>query len=99
MISHENILKFLGQSERRDNLSSLGSEYWLATEYHPKGSLYDYLKANLVSWENLCKIALSIGKGLGMVSYKIVITTILVTSILCKKLTAFLCFQKMIDKV
>ena len=62
MISHENILKFLGQSERRDNLSSLGSEYWLATEYHPKGSLYDYLKANLVSWENLCKIALSIGE-------------------------------------
>ena len=76
MISHENILKFLGQSERRDNLSSLGSEYWLATEYHPKGSLYDYLKANLVSWENLCKIALSIGKGLGMVSYKILIITI-----------------------
>ena len=26
--------------------------------------MYDFLKANLVSWDDLCKIALSIGKGL-----------------------------------
>jgi len=61
MTEHDNILKFLGEAERKDNM---GSEYWLGTQYHANGSLYDFLKANLVSWDDLCKIALSIGKGL-----------------------------------
>lgn len=58
---HDNILKFLGVDQRNENLET---EFWLATEYHEKGSLYDFLKTNTVSWEELCKIALSIGRGL-----------------------------------
>ena len=69
MMEKDSILKFLGVSERRDNLGQF--ECWLGTEYHPKGSLYDFLKANLVSWDDLCKIALSIGKGLAFLHEEI----------------------------
>merc|ERR1712115_571413 len=34
------------------------------TEYHAKGSLHDFLKANLLSWDQLCTIALNIANGL-----------------------------------
>ena len=61
MDNHENILKFLFVDQKNDNLET---EFWLATEYQDKGSLHDFLKANYVDWEQLCKIALSIGAGL-----------------------------------
>ena len=61
MDNHDNILKFLGVDQKHDNLEA---EFWLATEYHVKGSLHDFLKANTVSWDELCKISLSIGAGL-----------------------------------
>ena len=58
MSNHENILKFLGVSVVQEN-----SEFWLGTEYHAKGSLYSYLNSNLISWNELWKISLSIAKG------------------------------------
>ena len=58
MSNHENILKFLGVSVVQKN-----SEFWLGTEYHAKGSLYSYLNSNLISWNELWKISLSIAKG------------------------------------
>ena len=61
IVDHENILKFLGVTEQ-NNIQ--GTEYWLGTEYHRNGSLYDFLKINLISWKDFCTIILSIAKGL-----------------------------------
>ena len=62
MNNHDNILKCLGVDQRKGQ--SLEAEFWLVTEYHAKGSLHDFLKANLLSWDQLCTIALNIANGL-----------------------------------
>ncbi|PSN29434.1 Activin receptor type-2A [Blattella germanica] len=43
-MDHENILRFIGVEKRGDNLQA---EFWLITAFHEKGSLCDYLKANI----------------------------------------------------
>ncbi|XP_015120962.1 activin receptor type-2A [Diachasma alloeum] len=58
---HEDILHFIGSERNHDDLKT---EFWLVTVYHEKGSLYDYLKANVVTWSETCKIAESIARGL-----------------------------------
>uniref|UniRef100_A0AAX7V433 Serine/threonine-protein kinase receptor n=1 Tax=Astatotilapia calliptera TaxID=8154 RepID=A0AAX7V433_ASTCA len=60
-MKHENILHFIGAEKRNNNLDL---ELWLITAYHDKGSLTDYLKANVVSWNELCHIAQSAARGL-----------------------------------
>ena len=40
------------------------TEFWLITEYHTYGSLCDYLKSHTVTWQELCKIAESMSRGL-----------------------------------
>uniref|UniRef100_A0A3Q0RTG5 Serine/threonine-protein kinase receptor n=1 Tax=Amphilophus citrinellus TaxID=61819 RepID=A0A3Q0RTG5_AMPCI len=60
-MKHENILHFIGVEKRNNNLDL---ELWLITAYHDKGSLTDYLKANVVSWNELCHIAQSAARGL-----------------------------------
>ncbi|CAH8581722.1 unnamed protein product [Schistosoma bovis] len=39
-------------------------EYWLVTEYHPLGSVYDYLHAYDIQWIDLLKICIGIAQGL-----------------------------------
>ncbi|CAH8586992.1 unnamed protein product [Schistosoma bovis] len=39
-------------------------EYWLVTEYHPLGSVYDYLHAYDIQWIDLLKICTGIAQGL-----------------------------------
>ncbi|KAK3543951.1 hypothetical protein QTP70_031859 [Hemibagrus guttatus] len=58
---HENILHFIGAEKRGANLDT---ELWLITAYHEKGSLTDYLKANVVTWNELCHIAQTMARGL-----------------------------------
>ncbi|XP_066257083.1 activin receptor type-2A [Euwallacea similis] len=58
---HPNVLDYIGAEKRGDNLTS---EFWLITAYHEKGSLCDYLKAYTLTWQDLCKIAESMGRGL-----------------------------------
>uniref|UniRef100_A0AAQ6IDL6 Serine/threonine-protein kinase receptor n=1 Tax=Anabas testudineus TaxID=64144 RepID=A0AAQ6IDL6_ANATE len=58
---HENLLLFIGAEKRG---TSLDTELWLITAYHEKGSLTDYLKANTLSWYDLCVIAQSMSRGL-----------------------------------
>ena len=60
-VDHTNILKFLGVQTKRSNPIN---EFWLMTEFHEKGSLCDFLKYHLVSWEDLCKIARGMAAGL-----------------------------------
>ncbi|KAG7158928.1 activin receptor type-2A-like isoform X2 [Homarus americanus] len=60
-MSHENVLQFIGAEKHGDNYQA---EFWLITAYHERGSLCDYLKANLVTWNDLCKIGESMARGL-----------------------------------
>lgn len=60
-MDHENILRYIGVEKRGDNLNA---EFWLITAFHEKGSLCDYLKANIVTWAELCRIAQSMTRGL-----------------------------------
>ncbi|XP_019123596.1 activin receptor type-2A isoform X3 [Larimichthys crocea] len=60
-MKHENLLQFLGAERRGSNVEM---ELWLITAYHEKGSLTDYLKANVLSWSELCLIAQSMSRGL-----------------------------------
>ncbi|XP_070694810.1 activin receptor type-2A isoform X2 [Pempheris klunzingeri] len=58
---HENLLQFICAEKRG---SSLDVELWLITAYHEKGSLTDYLKANVLTWSELCVITQSMSRGL-----------------------------------
>lgn len=60
-MDHQDVLQFIGVEKRGDNLQA---EFWLITAYHEKGSLCDYLKANVVSWPEMCRIAESMARGL-----------------------------------
>ncbi|KAK0049949.1 activin receptor type-2A [Biomphalaria pfeifferi] len=60
-MKQENILHFIGSERREDTLTT---ELWLVTEFHEKGSLCDYLKANTVTWAQLCHIGQTMTRGL-----------------------------------
>ncbi|XP_071444797.1 activin receptor type-2A isoform X1 [Hetaerina americana] len=60
-MDHENILHFIGVEKRGDHLQT---EFWLITAFHEKGSLCDYLKANIVTWSEMCRIAETMARGL-----------------------------------
>lgn len=57
-MSHINILEFL-LSE-----SKLRKEFWMISSFHKNGSLSDYLKTNVLSWNDFCKISQSMANGL-----------------------------------
>lgn len=57
----DNILHFIGSGKKGDDLQA---EFWLVTAYHENGSLCDYLKTNVVTWADMCKIAESMARGL-----------------------------------
>lgn len=60
-MDHENILRYVGVEKRGDNLQA---EFWLITAYHEKGSLCDFLKANVLTWAELCHVAETMARGL-----------------------------------
>ncbi|XP_029386359.1 activin receptor type-2A isoform X2 [Echeneis naucrates] len=60
-MKHENLLQFIGAEKRGSNMEM---ELWLITAFHDKGSLTDYLKANVLSWSELCVVAQSMSRGL-----------------------------------
>ncbi|CAH8564209.1 unnamed protein product [Heterobilharzia americana] len=65
-LEHTNILKYYGADQVVVN-NSIGEnklEYWLITEYHPLGSVYDYLHVYSVQWIDLLKICIGIAQGL-----------------------------------
>ena len=61
-LEHKNILKFISAEEKQINQTAI--EYWLVLEYHENGSLYDYLKRNLITYSQLIEICLNIASGL-----------------------------------
>lgn len=68
LLNHENIVKFHGAHERSivdvENTESTMPDFWLIMEYMPCGTLQDYLKSNTFDFHSMCKIALSVAKGL-----------------------------------
>ena len=60
-MKHENILKFVAVEKHSDGQYT---EFWLITQYHENGSLADYLKGHVVSWQQLCDMAESMASGL-----------------------------------
>ncbi|XP_056594282.1 activin receptor type-2B [Triplophysa dalaica] len=60
-MKHENLLYYIGAERRGSNLET---EFWLITEFHERGSLTDHLKGNVVSWNDLCRIAETMACGL-----------------------------------
>ncbi|XP_037831943.1 activin receptor type-2A isoform X2 [Kryptolebias marmoratus] len=58
---HENLLQFIGAERRGSNMEL---ELWLITAYHDRGSVSDYLKANVLSWSELCLMAHTMSCGL-----------------------------------
>ena len=62
-MDHANVLKYLGVQTR--NQSDM-LQYWLITDFHERGSLSDFLRNNVVSWEDTCRIA----KGMQLSQYR-----------------------------
>ena len=60
-MNHDNILKFLGVEKRGENLQL---EFWLVTSFHENGSLCDFLKSNILTWEDMVRISMSMARGL-----------------------------------
>ena len=61
LLRHDNILGFFAS----DVFSNNGmTELWLITQYHPHGSLYDYLNLYTVSQNTMMKMAVAICRGL-----------------------------------
>lgn len=46
------------------NPPGVWTQLWMVFDYHPRGSLYDYLSRNVVKKEGLCKLTLSLASGL-----------------------------------
>lgn len=59
LMNNPDILRFIGVEKRGDNLQA---EFWLVTAFHERGSLCDFLKANLISWQELLNIAESMSR-------------------------------------
>ncbi|XP_049726736.1 activin receptor type-2B isoform X2 [Elephas maximus indicus] len=60
-MKHENLLQFIAAEKRGSNLDM---ELWLITAFHDKGSLTDYLKGNIITWNELCHVAETMSRGL-----------------------------------
>ncbi|XP_044020770.1 activin receptor type-2A-like [Aphidius gifuensis] len=59
-LKHDNILNFIGGNPYYSNDKP---EYWIITDYHENGSLYDYIKKNILNGNDMCKIAETMVKG------------------------------------
>ncbi|XP_058036709.1 activin receptor type-2B isoform X2 [Ahaetulla prasina] len=60
-MKHDNLLQFIAAEKRGTNLET---ELWLITAFHEKGSLTDYLKGNVLNWNELCHVAETMARGL-----------------------------------
>ncbi|XP_054643189.1 activin receptor type-1C isoform X2 [Dunckerocampus dactyliophorus] len=69
MLRHDNILGFIA-ADNKDNGS--WTQLWLVSEYHERGSLFDYLNRHTVSVESMMVLALSIASGLAHLHMEII---------------------------
>ncbi|XP_033226738.1 TGF-beta receptor type-1 isoform X2 [Belonocnema kinseyi] len=69
MLRHDNILGFIA-ADNKDN--GTWTQLWLITDYHEKGSLFDYLNRSTVDTNGMIRMALSIATGLSHLHMEIV---------------------------
>ncbi|XP_035734209.1 TGF-beta receptor type-1-like isoform X2 [Vespa mandarinia] len=69
MLRHDNILGFIA-ADNKDN--GTWTQLWLITDYHEKGSLFDYLNRLTVDTNGMIRMALSIATGLAHLHMEIV---------------------------
>ncbi|XP_035914613.1 TGF-beta receptor type-1 isoform X3 [Anopheles stephensi] len=69
MLRHENILGFIA-ADNKDN--GTWTQLWLVTDYHEKGSLFDFLTARCVDPDTMLEMAYSIATGLAHLHMDIV---------------------------
>ncbi|KAG5680347.1 hypothetical protein PVAND_009857 [Polypedilum vanderplanki] len=69
MLRHDNILGFIA-ADNKDN--GTWTQLWLVTDYHEKGSLFDYLNTHTVSPKEMVLMALTIATGLAHLHMDIV---------------------------
>ncbi|CCD62176.1 Cell surface receptor daf-1 [Caenorhabditis elegans] len=68
MLRHPNVLRYIG-SDRVD--TGFVTELWLVTEYHPSGSLHDFLLENTVNIETYYNLMRSTASGLAFLHNQI----------------------------
>ncbi|KAL4228707.1 Bone morphogenetic protein receptor type-2 [Mactra antiquata] len=61
-MEHENIMKFFGGEERI--LQDGNIQHLLVLQYVPDGTLMNYLKNNVIDWYTMCKMCLTLARGL-----------------------------------
>src|SRR6218665_990864 len=59
-MKHPNILTFLGSDNKVEGITI---SLWLITEYHPLGSLFDYLKSHTINLKEFLTIFIGIARG------------------------------------
>ena len=69
MLRHNNILGFIAADSKDTGVCT---EYWLITEYHDKGSLFNYLQTETLDITQLLKMVVSIAAGLNHLHIQIV---------------------------
>ncbi|XP_043278316.1 TGF-beta receptor type-1 isoform X2 [Venturia canescens] len=69
MLRHDNILGFIA-ADNKDN--GTWTQLWLITDYHEKGSLFDYLNRSTVDTNGMIRMALSMATGLAHLHMEIV---------------------------
>ncbi|XP_011298729.1 TGF-beta receptor type-1 isoform X2 [Fopius arisanus] len=69
MLRHDNILGFIA-ADNKDN--GTWTQLWLITDYHEKGSLFDYLNRTTVDVNGMMRMALSMATGLAHLHMEIV---------------------------
>ncbi|KAK7124203.1 hypothetical protein R3I94_018537 [Phoxinus phoxinus] len=57
-LRHENVLQFLTAEDRKAS-----REYWLITAYHERGNLQEFLSQHVIGWDELCRLAGSLARG------------------------------------
>uniref|UniRef100_A0A1I7TVQ9 receptor protein serine/threonine kinase n=1 Tax=Caenorhabditis tropicalis TaxID=1561998 RepID=A0A1I7TVQ9_9PELO len=68
MLRHPNILRYVG-SDRVGTFQTI--ESWLIIEYHPLGSLHDYLRSNTINIETYYDLMRSAANGLAFLHMKL----------------------------
>ncbi|XP_021943731.2 TGF-beta receptor type-1 isoform X3 [Folsomia candida] len=69
MLRHENILGFIA-ADNKDN--GTWTQLWLVTDYHEKGSLFDYLGRTTLDHVTMLRMAFSIATGISHLHMEIV---------------------------
>ncbi|KAH0539552.1 TGF-beta receptor type-1 [Cotesia glomerata] len=69
MLRHDNILGFIA-ADNKDN--GTWTQLWLITDYHEKGSLFDYLNRSTVDTKGMMRMALTMATGLAHLHMEIV---------------------------